>query len=46
MAQAEDDPNADLPLPPGSIAQPGDPGGAYPAPNRRRNFFQRLFGGG
>jgi penicillin-binding protein 1A len=45
MAQAEDDPNADLPLPPGSIGQPGTDG-AYPAPNRRRNFFQRLFGGG
>ncbi|MEJ0096794.1 MAG: hypothetical protein WDM84_00875 [Bauldia sp.] len=46
MAQAEDgDPDANLPTPPAGVG-PGDNGGYYPAPYRRPNFLERLFGGG
>jgi hypothetical protein len=44
MAQAEDDdPDANLPLPPAAVGQGGD--GDYYQPPRRRSFFERLFGG-
>ncbi|HEY5082320.1 MAG TPA: PBP1A family penicillin-binding protein [Bauldia sp.] len=44
MAQAEDDdPDANLPLPPGAVGQGNN--GDYYQPPRRRSFFERLFGG-
>jgi penicillin-binding protein 1A len=41
----DDDPDANLPMPPASVGQGDNSGVAYPPPYRRRGFLQRLFGG-